>query len=271
MVVNKNFIVCLAGLPASGKTTFAIILKKNIEKKFNNHKVKIVDPDIIRQSITPNKFDYKFEPDVREKNLAEIRKELQNGSIVISDDLNYYTSMRHDLKKLADDIKIHFFIINISTPFKICLKWNKLRGKPIPNKIIKKIYRKFDNFGKYSWDYPEAIYDISRIQDLNKEIEDLVEKIKNKVNTSKEILEKEDRVKEFFNLDNQNLDKITRIYVGKLLQNSEFISMKKNIIKTRKLFVKLYKNKSLKESEIANTFKEYLEKRLNIIISEKLL
>jgi len=271
MVVKKNFIVCLAGLPASGKTTFAIILKKIVEKKFNTHKVKIVDPDIIRQSITPNKFDYRFESDVREKNLTEIRKELQDGSIVISDDLNYYTSMRHDLKKLADDTKIYFFIINISTPIETCLKWNKLRGKPIPNKIIKNINKKFDNFGKYSWDNPDAVYDMSKIQDLNKEIEDLVENLKSKVNISKEILDEGKNLKDFSNLDNQNLDKITRVYVGKLLQNSEFSSMKKSIIKTRKLFVKFYKNKSLKESEIANSFKEYLEKRLNVLISEKLL
>ncbi|MFX0081648.1 MAG: adenylyl-sulfate kinase [Candidatus Hodarchaeota archaeon] len=271
MVVNKNFIVCLAGLPSSGKTTFAILLKKNIERKFNTHKVKIVDPDIIRESITPNKFNYRFEPVVREKNLAKVRKELQNGNIVISDDLNYYTSMRHDMKKLADELKIHFFIIHISTPLEICLKWNNLRGKPIPNKIIKKIDRKFDNFGKYSWDYPEAIYNLSQIKDLSMAIEDFLIVIKNKIRISMEISEKEEKVGGIFNVDNENLDKVTRIYVGKLLQNSELTSMKKNIIKIRKLFVKFYKNKSLKESEIVNTFKEYLEKELNIIISEELL
>lgn len=271
MLVNKNFLICLTGLPASGKTTFASKLKEILEKKFTKLTVSIIDPDIIRHTMAPNKFNYTLEPIVRERNLTEITKELSKGNIVISDDLNYYSSMRHDLKNLAENFNVNFFIIHISTPFETCLTWNEIRGEPIPNTTIKKINRKFDNFGKYSWDYPEAIYDISRIQDLNKEIEDLVERIKNKVSTSKEILEKEDRVKEFFNLDNENLDKITRVYVGKLLQNSEFISMKKNIIKTRKLFVKLYKNKSLKESEIANIFKEYLEKRLNIIISEKLL
>ncbi|MFW9874653.1 MAG: adenylyl-sulfate kinase [Candidatus Thorarchaeota archaeon] len=271
MVVTKNFLVCLAGLPASGKSTFAIKLKRIFETKFDTYKVKIVDPDIIRQSLSPNKFNYKFEPNVREKNLKEIKKEIIKGSIVISDDLNYYTSMRHDLKELADDNNIYFFIIYISTPLKTCLKWNRMRGKPIPNEIIKKINKKFDNFGKYSWDYPEAIYDISQIQDLNKEIEDFVENIKNEVSKSKKIYEKEDLSEEFFNLDNENLDKVTRIYVGKLFQNSEFIYLKKNIIKTRKLFIKLYKNKSLKGSEIVNTFKEFLEKKLNIVISEKLL
>lgn len=271
MVVNKNFLVCLTGLPASGKTTFAIILKQKIEEAFDTYAVKIIDPDIIRQSITPDKFEYKFEPEVRKKNLMEIEKELYNGSIVISDDLNYYTSMRHDLKKLADNFKIYFFIIKISTPVKICLKWNKLRGKPIPNKIIKDINKKFDDFGKYNWDNPEEIYDLSQIYDLNKEIEDLVERIKNKIEFLKEPLDKKQNLKEFSNLDNQNLDKITRVYVGKLLQHSEFSSMKKSIIKTRKLYIKLYKNKLLKEPDITKSFKEYLEKRLNILISDEIL
>ncbi|MFX1530912.1 MAG: adenylyl-sulfate kinase [Promethearchaeota archaeon] len=271
MVVNKNFLVCLTGLPASGKTTFAIILKKKIEEVFDTNAVKIIDPDIIRQSITPDRFDYKFEPEIRKKNLLEIEKELYNGNTVISDDLNYYTSMRHDLKKLADNFKIYFFIIKISTPVEICLKWNKLRGKPIPNKIIKNTNEKFDDFGKYNWDNPEAIYDVSQIHDLNKEIENLVQRIKNKIKILNESVDKKQYLKDISNLDNQNLDKITRMYVGKLLQNSEFSSMKKKIIKTRKLFIKLYKNRFLKEPDIAISFKDYLEKRLNVLISDKLL
>jgi len=38
----------------------------------------------------------------------------------------------------------------------------------------------------------------------------------------------------------------------------------------RKLYVKLYKNKTLKEFEIVTSFKDYLEKSLTIKISEEL-
>ncbi len=269
MVVNKNFIVCLTGLPSSGKTTFAIILKKNIEKKFNTHKVKIVDPDIIRQSITPSKFDYKFEPEVREKNLTEISAELSKGKVVISDDLNYYSSMRHDLKMLAEDFNINFIIIYISTPFETCLKWNKKRGEPIPNEIIDKIHEKFDDFGKYKWDYPVVEIDVSRIKDLNNEIEDFLDELIQKLSVSQKILQREKDLENSLNWDNQYLDKITRIYVGKLLRSSKLIPLKKKIIRTRKIFVKLYKNKALKELDIATTFKKYLEKSLTIKISDE--
>ena len=267
MVVSKNFIVCLVGLPASGKTTFANILKIKIEQIFNTNKVIIIDPDIIRNSLTPNKFDYKSEPKVREINLKEVKEKLQEGYIVISDDLNYYTSMRHDLKKLSDEFKIEYYIIHISTSLEICMEWNKNRGKPIPSKIIKKIHRRFDNFGRYQWDTPEGTYDLSQIQDLDDRIEDLVHILKKKVNISSGILKKEQKEEEILNRDNQKLDKITRQYVGKLLQDSQFASMKSAIITLRKSFIKHYKNRLI-DDEIEFAFKGYLEKRLNIIISD---
>lgn len=271
MVENKNFIVCLTGLPASGKTTFANILRKAIKKKFNTEKIILVDPDVIRQVITPSKFDYRSEPEVRKKNIIEIREKLHEGNIVISDDLNYYTSMRHDLKKLSEEFKICFFIIHISTPLEICLKWNKMRGKPIPNKIIRRINRKFDNFGKYNWDNPEANFDMSQIQDFNIKLEDVVERIMARVINTEEISEKEDKESIILNKDNENLDKITRDYVGKLLQDSKLLAMKKVIIKARKIFVNINKNKSLKENDIPIAFRDYLEKRLNIIISKNII
>ena len=269
MLVNRNFLICLTGLPASGKTTFAKSLKLILEKRLTDLSVQIIDPDIIRYTIAPNKFDYNLEPIVRERNLAEISAELSKGKVVISDDLNYYSSMRHDLKILAENFNINFFIIYISTPFETCLKWNKKRGKPIPNEIIGKIYEKFDDFGKYKWDYPVLKIDVSRIKDLNNEIEDFLDELIQKLSVSQKILQREKSFKNSLKRDNQNLDKITRIYVGKLLRNPKLMSLKKKIIKTRKMFVKLHKNKALKDLDIATTFKKYLEENLSIKISDE--
>ena len=72
------------------------------------------------------------------------------------------------------------------------------------------------------------------------------------------------------NVDNETLDKITRIYTGKLLQNYEFLPFKKGILKTRKEFVKLYKNKALEEVKVIKVFKGFLESKLNFKISDKL-
>lgn len=271
MLVKKNFLICLTGLPASGKTTFAKKIKEILEKRFTKLTVSIIDPDIIRHKIAPSKFNYNLEPIVRERNLTEINKELSKGNIVISDDLNYYSSMRHDLKNLADNFKLDFFIIHISTPFETCLTWNKMRGETIPNTTIDKIHKKFDDFGKYKWDYPVLNYDPSQIKESGKEFEALVDELIKKLTSSQAILKGEKKFTKSSIWDNQNLDKLTRIYVGKLLRNPKLMAFKKKIIKTRKLYMKLYKNKALKEFEIATTFKDYLEKKLTIKISDELL
>ncbi|MBY8985149.1 MAG: AAA family ATPase [Candidatus Lokiarchaeota archaeon] len=269
MLGNKNFLICLTGLPASGKTTFAKTLKLILEKRFEKLSIRIIDPDIIRNTMTPNNFDYLLEPIVKERNLAEVSAELSKGKIVISDDLNYYSSMRHNLKIIADRFKLNFFIIYISTPFETCLKWNKKRGEPIPNEIVSKIQEKFDDFGKYKWDYPVVEIDISQIKDLNNKVDDLVDELVKKLSFSQKIFKREKIISKSSNWDNQNLDKITRIYVGKLLRNPKLTPLKKKIIKSRKKFVNLYKNKALNEIEIVKAFKKYLEKNLKIRISEE--
>jgi tRNA uridine 5-carbamoylmethylation protein Kti12 len=270
MLVNKNFLICLTGLPASGKTTFANKLKEILEKKFTKLTVTIIDPDKIRQTMAPDEFNYTLEPIVRERNLTDINKELSKGNIVISDDLNYYSSMRHDLKNLAENFKINFLIIHISTPFKTCLTWNEMRGEPIPNIIIDKIRKKFDDFGKYKWDYPLLSYDPSQIRDTDKGFEGLVSELIKRLTSPQTISKEEKELEKSSRWDNQNLDRITRIYVGKLLRNPKLIPFKKKIIKTRKLYMKLYKNKALTEFEIVTTFKDYLKKSLTIKNSEEL-
>lgn len=265
-----NFVVCLAGLPASGKSTFAIKLKKLLEPKFTPVVVKIIDPDRIRQTISPDNFDYKLESKVREHYLTEIRKELQKGTIVISDNLNYYNSMRHDLKKLAMNFQVSFFIVHISTPFNVCLKWNTKRGRPIPNKVIKKINKKFDSFGKYKWDHPLAEFDISQIQNLDEEIENLVNTLIQKIESTSLIQEDAKKSEGRFNINNENIDRFTRIFVGAILQGSEFLHLRKSILKARKLFIKLNKNSSLSNYEITQNFRVFLERSLDIDIPKDL-
>ncbi len=265
---NQNFLICLAGLPASGKTTFANKLKIVLEKTFNNLQVKIIDPDIIRQKLAPDKFEPEKERIVRSENLNQIKRELKKGHIVISDDLNYYSSMRHDLKDIADNLNLNFFIIHIATPLEFCLKWNEDRGVPIPNDIIREIQIKFDKFDKYNWDFPEATIIPSQFLDIKDEIKKLahtfIERLK--------YLEKIERIdvkrENHSNLDNENLEKISRKFVGNLLQNSNYLPLKDNLIKLRRLFVKFNRNKLLKVSEIRKSFKIFVEEKLNIEISE---
>jgi len=258
-----NFLICLAGLPASGKSTFAGILKRNLSEAIKNHNVIIVDPDLIRKSLTNNEFDPAKEKIVRKKNLSKISEALREGKIVISDDLNYYTSMRHDLKNMTDNLGLNFFMIHIATPLKTCLKWNEKRGRTIPDDIIESINEKFDFFDKYQWDRPFYEFDPSSTLDLDMNARDIVSKIESALVLPCITIQEKIHQKMNSNSHKERLEKITRQTVGKLLKNSKNISLKKEILDLRKKFTKLYLDNTLTESEIREKLILYLEEALD--------
>ena len=225
-------------------------------------KVKIIDPDIIRDVTSPNSFDFKNEPQIREKTIQSVRKHLNKGKIVISDDLNYYSSMRHDLKIIADSLNINFYIVYISTPLKICLKRNEERGKPIPNKVIENIYAKFDNFNKYKWDTPFETYEITKTEDVIRFIEILSDKIA--LNLKEQIKSIEPLQNKPSNSIREELDLITRKYIGELFKNPNNHSLREAILECRKSFVKSNSDESLDVNKILEDFKLYLDKKLKI-------
>jgi len=258
---KANFLIILAGLPASGKTTFAFKLKEKLESDFQNN-VKIIDPDILRDKAFPNGFDFKNESQIREKNVELIRKHLNKGYIVISDDLNYYSSMRHDLKLISDSLNIKFYIIHISTPLKVCMNRNEERGKPIPNNVIQNINNKFDNFNKYKWDTPFETYDITQNRDEIQFLKRLSDKIASNIQEQKEI--KDLLLHKPSTSIREELDIITRKSVGELLKNPKYRVSKKAILEYRKSFVRSRPDEEVDVKKILEDFKVYLDKKLKV-------
>ncbi len=264
----NNFLICLSGLPSSGKSFFASKLKRALENKFINLKVEVIDPDLIREIVSGLVFNYKKENKVRKKSLREVGASLKQGAIVISDDLNYYSSMRHDLKEIAGRCIVPFFIIHISTPLEQCLKWNEARGNKIPQQIIHAVNEKFDPFGEYSWDTPIKTYDLSQISNLEEEIANLLDLI---ILTSITSIPSEDSyqntTKESHNRRaNEKLDIVTRDIVGKLLENPKYRNLAKELAKHRKSFVKSFLNSTLSEKELEKQFISFIELKLNLKI-----
>ncbi|MHA1726102.1 MAG: AAA family ATPase [Promethearchaeota archaeon] len=257
----KNFLICLTGLPASGKSFFAKKLKENLTSQQPNFSIKIIDPDLIRASIQEEGFDPRKEKLVRKKNLELIRKYLKEGHIVISDDLNYYTSMRHDLKQIADNLKIKFFIIHISTPLQTCLKWNEKRGRPIPDHLIHDIANKFDKFGKYQWDQPFQMLDLSMIIDIDAFMKSFIPKL---VEKAREIRQVEKVSSLSSHSTHEKLDQKTRLLVGSLLTQERYKPYKNAILDFRKQFLKQYLNVTLEDFELEKEFEKQLHKLLNI-------
>ncbi len=267
------FLICLSGLPSSGKSSFASTVKHALEEKLKSVTVKIVDPDLIRMSLTRSEFDYKKEKKVRKKSLRETRKFLKDGFIVIHDDLNYYSSMRHDLKDIAAHRKVPFFIVHISTPIEQCLMWNEARGTKVPNQIIRAINEKFDPFGKYNWDTPIKTYNLSQVSNLDEEIAKLLDLVISIPTPSRSAENTYNgNIQPLYNSRaNEKLDIITREIVGKLLKNPNYQHLAKQLTKHRKQFVKSFLNSNLSEKEIANKFTAYLESTLRVKIDQKSL
>ena len=221
---NQNYLIILCGLPASGKSTFAYKFKSILEKVSDQALVSIVDPDKIRKNLYSGNFNHKREKIVRKRNLKNVKKALKNGFIVISDDLNYYSSMRHDLKEIAEKVDIPFYIIHISTPVDQCVIWNEKRGKPIPNQVIQSINQKFDLFDTYSWDKPVTSIDLSEITNLDMNIRNLLKIIEQDIKLTSEQHQKIS-LKKTRNRYKENLDQTTRQIVNEYVTNLEETSL----------------------------------------------
>ncbi|MFW9784485.1 MAG: adenylyl-sulfate kinase [Candidatus Heimdallarchaeota archaeon] len=265
-MINRNFLIILVGLPSSGKSTIATFLQYKLQENLNDINVEIVDTDKIRSSINPNKFNHNKEQLVRKRSLSKIKAGLKKGSVIISDDLNYYTSMRHDLKQIAEQYKKEFFIIHIATPLEKCLEWNKSRGFPIPDGVIYNINEKFDYFNKYSWDNPLLVIDPSKSKDLEKIIDTLIIAIEHKLGI-KTIYNQLDRKKTAKQQYHEKLDKITRNLIREINQNNEYRPLMKKIAKIRKEFIKKNIDQLFNDTQISEEFLNFINRRLNLDFS----
>ena len=269
---NPSFLIALVGLPASGKSTLANAIKKKMMQKFkvNEDHISIIDPDLIRSIITENsvEFDYTIEPKIRKKNLEKVRKELEQKKIVISDDLNYYRSMRHDLKLIANNLKIRFFIVHLSTPLKTCLEWNKKRGSLIPDEVIYKIQEKIDKFDRYNWDFPIYSVDLSISKNLDEVSDEILNIIEINLNLLEESFQrlKIKKVGEKIENKKRELDIFTRKMVSKMLKEQRIQSNGKKISNFRKQFINKNVNSDLSVSELVNKFEKLIRNKLEKLI-----
>ncbi|TFF90168.1 MAG: adenylyl-sulfate kinase [Promethearchaeota archaeon] len=261
LMAKQIYLIILSGLPASGKSTFARSFASVLELNRTEVKVKIIDPDKIRKKLYSGIFNHKKENLVRKKHLREIEKALKKGFITISDDLNYYTSMRHDLKAIADRLQIPFYIIHISTPLTQCIAWNEKRGKPIPNEVLQNIEDKFDLFNTYSWDKPFSSFNLLEIANLETKLKSLREKIEQDINLQLEQSHVDDNAK-VNNQFNESLDQVTRKIVKRYVKDLNNDSLRTQILNLRKAFVKRNLYKKADQSEIANNFIRFLKEQL---------
>ncbi len=156
------FLLILAGLPSSGKTSLARKLAEMLE----GHGVATatVSSDDFRDMVSARQadFDPSREPFVSEAFHSATELAVKNGFFTIVDDMNYYESTRKRLKDIALKHRIGYAIIHLNVSPAVAKEWNVARGEPIPNSLIDDIAMRFDLPGKkYAWDRPLMTTDLS--------------------------------------------------------------------------------------------------------------
>jgi selenocysteine-specific elongation factor len=161
---NYPYLLILCGLPASGKTTISKTVAFVLEDK-HGVSTMVVSSDDFRDMLSYSSTGFKPERETSVKTLYEkaIATGLEQGFLVISDDLNYYKSMRSDLRHIAKRLDSDYDIIFVDTPVEQALKWNQNRESPLPQALIEEINQKLDPpKGDYKWDTPLVTVDPSK-------------------------------------------------------------------------------------------------------------
>lgn len=162
--MQKPFLLIICGIPSSGKSTLVKEVASRLEKDYGYFTVAVTS-DAFRHMVPT--YSRMFEPEleyfVREATHRTVEEALRRKLLVISDDVNYYRSIRRQLKRIAKRAGASFAIVYVDTPLEVALRWNGERGEPVPNTVIEEMYHKLDRPGeKYRWDTPLLIVDPSK-------------------------------------------------------------------------------------------------------------
>lgn len=153
----------MCGLPSSGKTTISKNVASLLEDK-HGIPTMVISSDDFRGMLSYSSKGFKPERETFVKALYDrsIATALDQGFLVISDDLNYYKSMRSDLRQIAKRSGSDYDIVFVDIPVEQAIQWNQKRGSPIPSSLIEEINQKLDPpKGDYKWDTPIVVVDPS--------------------------------------------------------------------------------------------------------------
>ena len=114
------YLLIMCGLPSSGKTTISKNVASLLEDK-HGISTMVISSDDFRDMLSYSSKGFKPEREASVKALYEkaIATGLENGFLVISDDLNYYKSMRSELRQIAKRSGSDYDIVFVDTPVEV--------------------------------------------------------------------------------------------------------------------------------------------------------
>ena len=134
---NKQEIILLKGLPASGKSTWA--------KDFVKHHPEYVrvNKDDIRELYGNPKFSKSTERIVLDTEKFLGRNALDLGKSLIVDDTNFNPKHSQFWKLVALTRDIEYSEINFDTPLEECIKRDSERQKSVGKHVIMQMYKNY--------------------------------------------------------------------------------------------------------------------------------
>lgn len=134
---NKQKIILLKGLPASGKSTYAK------EFCFRNSNFIRINKDDIRDLLGSPIFNNKFEDAVLDIQRRMGIAILDTGKSIIIDDTNFAKKHYTFWRSIADSRNIIFQVIFFDTPLEECILRDQKREHPVGESVIMHMYNKY--------------------------------------------------------------------------------------------------------------------------------
>ena len=126
--------VMLVGLPGSGKSTYAEILKADGYIVHSSDTIREELGDVNDQSKNTEVFEILHK---------RIKDDLRDGKSVVYDATNLSRKRRVAFLKELKNIPCEKTCILIATPYEICVLQNFIRERNVPGEVIRKMYKSF--------------------------------------------------------------------------------------------------------------------------------
>lgn len=133
--MTKNKILFLKGLPASGKTTYALELTEQEDWVR-------VNKDDIRKTLFPS-YKRKDEGKVVSRELDDVKHYLSLDYNVVVDNTHFNPVHQERYEKLAKEKGVDFEVMFIDTPLETCIKRNLKRHNSVPTEVIVGMYSQY--------------------------------------------------------------------------------------------------------------------------------